>query len=139
MKKILVIGSFMLMAMVSFASGPALKDCKAASATVVQSVDLVNTMSAIILQAVVFYELPFAGTIPNLVTPIESAMLSSYVADIWHPPVLSASWLSVYNNKTILCSYPLDGIALNCRSDKLLNRSETILAADYPIAWYDIA
>jgi len=138
MKKILVIGSFMLMAMVSFASGPALKDCDKVSATVSQSTDLVITMSAIIPQAVVFYELPFAGTIPNLVTPIESAKLSSYVADIWHPPVLSTSWLN-FNTNYLTCSMALDGKAQNCRSDKLLNPDQTNYNRVFHICWFDIA
>ena len=136
MKKILVIGSFLLLAMVSFASGPALKDCDAASATVSQSVDLVNTMPAVIPTAVVFYELPFAGTIPELGMPIEPAVLKGFVAGIWHPPVLSTQWLN--STKMILRSCPLDGNELNCRSDKLMIRIETNLHIFYPNAWYDI-
>jgi hypothetical protein len=136
MKKILVIGSFMLLAMMSFATGPALKDCNAASATVSQSTDLVIAMSAIIPEAVVFYELPFAGTIPNLVTPIESAMLSSYVADIWHPPVLSTSWLSSTNFRLMaLCNLPID-VDWRCQEkvNYRLNCNKV-----FHICWFDIA
>jgi len=134
MKKILVIGSFLLLAMVSFASGPALKDCAAASATVSQTIDPV--MPAHVPEAVVFYELPFAGTIPELGMPIEPAVLKGFVAGIWHPPVLSTQWLN--STKMILRSCPLDGNELNCRSDKLMIRIETNLPIFYPIAWYDI-
>jgi len=138
MKKILVIGSFMLLAMVSFATGPVLKDCDAASATVSQSVEMVISMPAIIPQAVVFYELPLSGIIPELGTPLQSAMLTGYSADIWHPPVVSTSWLN-FNTNYLTCSLPVDGNAQNCRSDKLLNPDQTYGNKVFHICWFDIA
>ena len=140
MKKILVIGSFMLLAMMSFATGPVLKDCDAASATVSQSVEMVISMPAIIPQAVVFYELPQSGIIPELGTPLKSAMLTGYTADIWHPPVLNSTmWLNSIKIHRF-CAYPqLDGNALNCRSDMLKTCPIGNRNALYPIAWYDIA
>jgi hypothetical protein len=136
MKKILVIGSFMLMAMVSFATGPALKDCDTVSATVSQSTDLVITMSAIFPEAVVFYKLTFAGTIPNLVTPIQSAELYSYVADIWHPPALSTSWLNSTNFRLMASSnLPID-VDWRCQEkvNYRLNCNKI-----FHICWFNIA
>jgi len=137
MKTFLVL-CMLLIGMACYASGPVLKDCDPVSATVSQTIDPVQP--AYILEAVVFYELPFAGTIPELGMPIESAELTGYSADIWHPPVFnSILWLS--SNKIIRFSdYPLlAGNALNCRSDKLLIIDRTNRTEVFPISWYDIA
>ena len=136
MKKLLVICSLCLMAMVSFASGPALKDCDPVSASVSQTIDLVSP--ALIPEAVVFYELPFAGTIPELGMPIEPAELKGFVSGIWHPPVLNVLWLNSKTNFSFN-GCPLSGTALNCRSDKLMNDSNTSQKNTiYMFAWYDI-
>ena len=138
MKTFLVFG-MLLIGFACFASGPVLKDCDPVSATVSQTIDLVSP--AAIPEAVVFYELPFAGTIPELGTPLASAALTGYTADIWHPPVLNSTmWLSSYNNEIVFRDWPLFvGNALNCRSDKLMTLNYGNLDALYPIAWYDIA
>lgn len=133
MKTILVIGT-LLIGLTCFASGPVLQDRDPVSATVSQTIDLVSP--ALLPEAVVFYELPFAGTIPELGMPIEPAELKGFDSGIWHPPVLSTLWLSSIKIHRF-CDYPrLDGNALNCRSDKLMrtNRSDI-----FHICWFDIA
>lgn len=137
MKTFLVICT-LLIGFACYASGPVLKDCDPVSATVSQTVDPVSP--AYILEAVVFYDLPFAGTIPELGMPLQSAELSGFNADIWHPPVLNSTlWLN--SNKIHRFSdYPLlAGNAQNCRSDKLLNPKRTNLTEVFHICWFDIA
>lgn len=127
-----------LIGIACFASGPVLKDCDVGSASITQTVNPV--LPVYILEAVVFYELPFAGTIPELGTPIASAELTGYSADIWHPPVFNSTmWLSSYTKITFRDWPRLEGNAQNCRSDKLLICKEQEQTSMYPIAWYDIA
>ena len=137
MKTILVIGT-LLIGLTCFASGPVLQDRDPVSATVSLTIDLVSP--ALIPEAVVFYELPFAGTIPELGMPIAPAELKGFDSGIWHPPVLNSTmWLNSIKIHRF-CDYPrLDGNALNCRSDKLISFDQTNLQEVFHICWFDIA
>jgi len=134
MKTILVIGMF-LIGFTCFASGPALKDCDKVSATVSQTIELVSP--ALIPEAVVFYELPFAGTIPELGASLSSAELTGYSADIWHPPVLNSTmWLSSKKIKqTETGEYAID---IRARSWLTRYETETVINKVFHICWFDI-
>ncbi len=132
MKTFLVIGMF-LIGFACFASGPVLKDCTADSATVMQTIDPV--MPAIVPEAVVFYELPYAGTIPELGMPIESAELEGYDADIWHPPVLASTlWLSSNCFELMALYDPVDLTGRSCQATSNPGKEYK----QFYKAWYDI-
>jgi hypothetical protein len=92
-------------------------------------------MPALLPKAVVFYELPFAGTIPELGAPIVAAEPAGFSSGIWRPPViianrlkstlfyLQASYDPVLTSGNILCQTPYG-----------LNPNKL-----FYICWYDIA
>ena len=133
MKTFLVICT-LLIGFACYASGPVLKDCDAVSATVSQTIDPVQP--AYILEAVVFYDLPFAGIIPELGMPLQSAKLTAYSADIWHPPVINSTSrlktkMNIENSRSVL--------EIRARSSLTCWKIKTNLTEVFHICWFDIA
>jgi len=124
----------LLIGLMCFASGPVMKESAAASATVSQTVDPGTPAIAPLLY--VHYELPFAGTIPELGMPLQSAELTGFLSDIWHPPVNSVTWLERINKINLVAFY--DPVP-NLRVNSSLNTSFSEPNKSFYICWYDIA